>query len=87
MGSLNISDPKVLKSMTRIIPVFHASVKNFLSAKPDSPLVGSIKLLEMAFVGIGNTLRQQQITPNAREDRMSSTQLLHHSQHQHLYMD
>ncbi len=83
-----MTDPRVLKSMARIVPVFQVSVRNFISNNPESPLQSSVKLLEMAFLGVGNRSRQEQMTPTARDGHGSH---LHgsgsHAQPHHHYMD
>jgi len=69
VGTLNLSDPNVLRSLNRIIPVFQNSVSRFAAGNPDSPYIGNLRFLEMAFVGIGNRSQQPQLTSHSALSR------------------
>lgn len=50
--STTAGDRKVLKSLSRILPVFVVAVRKYSEQHPGSPNLQQLKLIEMAFNGI-----------------------------------
>ncbi|CAG7673158.1 unnamed protein product [Allacma fusca] len=58
ISTLDLTDRRVVQSISRIVPIFQGSIKKFTTVNPDSKLTSNIRLLEMALYGIGGKYHQ-----------------------------